>query len=663
MAINTETMRFFAHAKHDQKIALSTVQKENFTFGELAARVNEVVTQLSDRVQAGSVLICAEKTELVVIAVIACLKLKLPVVVIDRTVNADDVAELVEQHHVRLSIGDTTLDQLPPTTGRATPRAWHPSTTVALYTRDENGLRTNVFAVADLQTIFSDLTNAAAVQGNDHLLIVEGVPFAVCLIDTLWALAKYIPVVIRNIHDVSDALVDEDDVLMDFSLFYFGSSPEAEQEDDKYALVKESVIYGDAHGYSAVWTPERHFNAFGGLFPNPSVLGAALAMITKNVQIRTGSIVSPLHHPIRIAEDWAVIDNLSQGRGALSFASGWQLNDFVFYPDHYANRHQVMLKQIEDVRTLWAGQSIPCKNGVDEVIDVRIFPRPVQTELPIWITVSGKTESFVDAGKLGANILTHLLWQDPDELIEKIKAYRASLRASGFDPASRTVSVMVHTFVGLDDDNVRAAVREPLKEYIKSSVHLIETMTKSSVNSSQTKKDNIGRYGHIEAGIQEDLFEELLELAFNRFFENAALLGSPERCHNIVKKLKGYGVTELACLIDFGLAKSEVMESLKHLTQFKHAYSTNHTNKFKVSLVRCSEDHELRVHANSEGLRAVRKIMVSHPSFYSVNNRNDVEYPSEAIEMEKYLAAGAAGVLSTDDQHAAAFNALITDEF
>ena len=82
------------------------------------------------------------------------------------------------------------------------------------------------------------------------------------------------------------------------------------------------------NGFCAVWTPERHFHAFGGPYPNPSVTGAAVAAVTKNIGVRAGSCVAPLHHPARIAEEWAVIDNLTNGRAGMAIASGWQPDDF-----------------------------------------------------------------------------------------------------------------------------------------------------------------------------------------------------------------------------------------------------------------------------------------------------------------------------------------------
>jgi len=116
-----------------------------------------------------------------------------------------------------------------------------------------------------------------------------------------------------------------------FSLFMWGNDDAPGR--DKYRLMLEGAKYFDRNGFEAVVDPERHFHAFGGPYPNPSVTGAALAAVTENIGIRAGSCVSPLHHPIRIAEEWAVVDNLSNGRVGLAFASGWQANDFVLRPE------------------------------------------------------------------------------------------------------------------------------------------------------------------------------------------------------------------------------------------------------------------------------------------------------------------------------------------
>ncbi len=206
---------------------------------------------------------------------------------------------------------------------------------------------------------------------------------------------------------------------MDFGIMFFSSADERIVR-DKYRLVIEATKIADAHDFCCVWTPERHFHKFGGLFPNPAVLSAALAMITTHLQIRAGSIISPLHNPIRLAEDWSVVDNLSNGRLALSFGSGWNVDDFVFFPERYETRHIVMWQQIQTIKNLWRGQSITQKNSYGKEVKVKLHPRPVQKELPIWITSGGNVGTFINAGMIGANILTQFTGHTIESLAGKI---------------------------------------------------------------------------------------------------------------------------------------------------------------------------------------------------------------------------------------------------
>src|SRR5580704_15551905 len=141
---------------------------------------------------------------------------------------------------------------------------------------------------------------------------------------------------------------------MDFSLFFFGDG--GATGDYGYGLLLESARFADANGFSAVWTPERHFHSFGGLYPNPAVTGAAIAAVTERVGIRAGSVVAPLHHPVRIAEEWSVVDNLSRGRVGVSFASGWHAVDFVLRPENYQGRKSITAEAVETVRRLWRGE-------------------------------------------------------------------------------------------------------------------------------------------------------------------------------------------------------------------------------------------------------------------------------------------------------------------
>ena len=336
---------------------------------------------------------------------------------------------------------------------------------------------------------------------------------------------------------------------MQFSLFYF-SSNEADT-DNKYQLLIEGAKFADQNGFAAVWIPERHFHPFGGIYPNPSVLGAALAMVTERIRLRAGSVVLPLHNPIRVAEEWSVVDNLSRGRVDIAFARGWNPNDFVISPETYANRTEVMFSGIQTIHKLWRGESILLPNGVGKETEIKIHPLPQQRKLPTWITCSGGRERFIEAGTFGANILTALLFQPIEELAEKIALYREARSIHGHAPEAGCVTLMLHTFIGEDMAVVRNKVQRPFIEYLKTSVDLWRGRSKSL--DDLTHKEQ----------------EDLLAYAFERYFQTSALFGTPNTCLKMVARLLEIGVDEIACLIDFGVDVDSVMTSLYSLKRLK----------------------------------------------------------------------------------------------
>lgn len=336
---------------------------------------------------------------------------------------------------------------------------------------------------------------------------------------------------------------------MDFSLLYF-SSDESESRADKYRLVFEGAKFADRHDFTAVWVPERHFAEFGGLFPNPAILAAALAMITTRVRLRAGSVVLPLHNPLRVAEDWSVVDNLSGGRVDVSLATGWNADDFVIEPQNYAQRTQATVDGLDRIRRFWGGERLTLPNGKGDAFEARLFPRPLQETLPIWLTCTGTPERFVQAGTLGANILTALIFQSVDELAGKIARYREARAQAGLDPATGKVTLMLHTFLGESVESVREIVRRPLTSYIESSVELWRHTSKDLDELSDAEKN------------------DLLAFAFERYFRSS-LFGTVETCLPLTRQLHAIGIDEIACLIDFGVDFDRVMQSLARVADLK----------------------------------------------------------------------------------------------
>lgn len=357
-----------------------------------------------------------------------------------------------------------------------------------------------------------------------------------------------------------------------FSLYFF-SGDGSKETADKYRLVVESAKFADRHGFAAVWTPERHFQDFGGLYPNPSVLSAALAVLTERIQIRAGSVALPLHHPVRVAEEWSVVDNLSGGRVGVSFASGWHPDDFIFAPDAYDERRETMFRHIELIRKLWAGETIRLPGVREHEVEVKIMPKPVQACLPIWITSSGSAETWSRAGAIGANVLAAYIGYSDEEMAGRINLYRESRAASGHDPQRGVVTLMLHTFVGESEAGVREKVRVPFTNYLRTYFKQYENVHAAADAISEADKD------------------ALMAAAFEKYFESHTLLGTPAKCARLLERLTKLGVDEVACLVDFGVEAESVLASLQHLNELREHYVQT-----------C--EHEARVGATAESCRS-----------------------------------------------------------
>ena len=430
-----------------------------------------------------------------------------------------------------------------------------------IYTSGSTGLPKGVMiSHRNVVNFFAGVDRCFAPGETGTWLAVTSISFDISVLELLWTLTRGFKVVIQSEAETVSGAIEQSKTIspnrnIDFSLFYFASE-ESGPAADRYRLLMEGAKFADQHDFTAIWTPERHFHEFGGLYSNPALTSAALAMITNRVQLRAGSVVLPLHHPIRVTEEWAFVDNLSRGRIAVSFASGWHADDFVFAPEKYPQRKQLMLQQLETVRSLWRGDAINFKGGAGNDVEIRIHPRPIQPELPFWITTAGHPDTFRAAGEAGANLLTHLLGQSVEELAEKIEIYRRAWRPRKGSAAKPFVTLMLHTFVGPDLAYVAEKVQGPLCRYLASSIGLAKNFLRS--------------LGHEVADeLTSDDLEALLAHAFDRYYQTSGLFGTPETCVQMVDRLKLANVDEVACLIDFGVDVDTVISNLTYLDQLR----------------------------------------------------------------------------------------------
>ncbi|HKU44950.1 MAG TPA: MupA/Atu3671 family FMN-dependent luciferase-like monooxygenase, partial [Polyangiales bacterium] len=512
---------------------------------------------------------------------------------LDPSYPAERLRFMREDSGIRIVVSEATLaerwpsgvqviDVVQPTAALVPPPSQSSDLAYVIYTSGSTGQPKGVMVEhRQVLNFFAGMDEVVPRDERDPVwLSVTSLSFDISVLELFWTLSRGFGVVIYRdraresnepISRVMPAVRPRSRRPLDFSLFLWGAQDT--RSDHTYRLMLEAARFGDQHGFAAIWTPERHFHAFGGPYPNPSVTGAALAAITERIQIRAGSCVVPLHHPIRVAEEWAFVDNISQGRVGISFASGWQPDDFALRPESYRENKRLMLEAIDQVRRLWRGEALQFPGPLGTPVELRTQPRPIQAELPFWLTSAGHPDTFAAAGRLGANLLTHLLGQSLDELSEKIAIYRRARADAGLDPDGGVVTLMLHTFVGESVAAVRERVREPMKQYLKSSVHLIKgfawafpAFKRPAGQADQPDAIDI-------ASLSAEELDAVLEFAFERYFETSGLFGTPESCQAMLDRLRGIGVDDVACLIDFGVPTDEVLNGLVYLDALRERAS------------------------------------------------------------------------------------------
>ncbi|WP_344097589.1 MupA/Atu3671 family FMN-dependent luciferase-like monooxygenase, partial [Streptomyces stramineus] len=347
----------------------------------------------------------------------------------------------------------------------------------------------------------------------------------------------------------------------DFSIYFFGDYPQDDApRHGKYDLVLETARFADRHGFHALWMPERHFHSFGGLFPNPAVLAAALARETERVRLNAGSVVLPLHDPIRVAEEWSMVDNLSGGRIGLGVASGWHAHDFAFFPDRFGRHRETMYEQLEDVRRLWRGDPLRRTTGDGEA-ELRLFPRPVQDDPPLYTAVVGNPASYELAARHGLGVVTNLMTQSVEQLRDNIARYRRARADHGLDPDTGRVAVLLHTYLAADHIAARAGAYAPLSRYMRASLSLFGGVT----NSLGHKADL--------AGLSEDDLDAVFHRAYDRYCDQRALIGTPDSVSSVVDEVTAAGADEIVSLVDFGVSPDELRTGLTHLDTLRRRYT------------------------------------------------------------------------------------------
>ncbi|HYE90730.1 MAG TPA: LLM class flavin-dependent oxidoreductase [Terriglobales bacterium] len=274
---------------------------------------------------------------------------------------------------------------------------------------------------------------------------------------------------------------------MDFGLFFLMQRDEAWSERAVYDSTLTQMLAAEALGYHSVWFAEHHFNDYG-LCPAPPVLASFVAARTTTLRLGMGVSLLPLHHPVDLAEQLAVLDVVSHGRVDVGVGRGGTLQDYqTFRSDREDSRARVE-EGIALMRRCWTGAPFDFAGRFHSAEQLHVRPAPVQQPHPPLYVATNSEDSVLSAARLGLPTLSSF-FVPLDELVRRRALYRETARAAGrtereIEDLERRSWVMRVVHVAPDHDAAARAAEPAFMSYQRKMARLRSDSQGGSVPNS-----------------------------------------------------------------------------------------------------------------------------------------------------------------------------------
>jgi alkanesulfonate monooxygenase SsuD/methylene tetrahydromethanopterin reductase-like flavin-dependent oxidoreductase (luciferase family) len=342
---------------------------------------------------------------------------------------------------------------------------------------------------------------------------------------------------------------------MEIGIFQLLSQPEGVSDREVIDQALWEVDFAEANGFHTVWVTEHHLSEYGLIGP-PSVYAAAVAQRTRRLRIGYGVAVVPLHHPIRLAEEIAWVDQLSEGRLWVGVGPGFSPYEFEAFGVPLEERTARLEEGVAILQGLLANETFSYQGRFWQFPEVRLKPRPYTTPAPPFMLASSGEESLQRAARLGLPAL--IGFRPNEELATRIATYR-QIRASLGVPEERIreevrqLGVLRRIHVADSDEEAIADVVPPLLWYTATGLRVHRRNAPVAIDPKTGSR--LGIYVPPQTGSLPDGSaapelpspEEVI-----RHSEGGMIAGTPETVLRQLRELQALGIGHVIAWMNFG---------------------------------------------------------------------------------------------------------------
>jgi alkanesulfonate monooxygenase SsuD/methylene tetrahydromethanopterin reductase-like flavin-dependent oxidoreductase (luciferase family) len=323
---------------------------------------------------------------------------------------------------------------------------------------------------------------------------------------------------------------------MDFALFSHIPWPEENTQRGLFSDLLEQAVVGEELGFKGIWLAEHHFTRYG-LGASSLVIASNIAARTDRIRLGTAVLIPPLHHPVRLAEDTATLDILSDGRLDVGFGRGASSTEYGNFGVDHAESQARYRETIAMVETLWTTRDCTFEGQYYATQRLNLVPTPVQQpHPPVYVAATRSAESLDFVASTGRRLIIGVVL-NTDEAVDLLGRFLVQAQANGHAASAAEVPFFRYFYVAETEEQAHRDAREALNWTLD-----INTWRRDFAVGSEV-------YESIE-----DYRKQRTELppTYEYLAENRAFIGTPDQCAAKIQALRDAGVRYFGCNFAFG---------------------------------------------------------------------------------------------------------------
>ena len=235
----------------------------------------------------------------------------------------------------------------------------------------------------------------------------------------------------------------------------------------------EQAELADRLGFYTYWIAEIHCQPKFSLLSAPYVVLGAVAQRTKRLRLGVAVNTLPVHHPVQLAEEAAMLDLVSNGR--MEFAAGGghpHSRAYECFGADHKSTHDVMAESLEVIRKAWTEPTLAYSGKFFQIPEVIVNPKPVQHPLPPVYMATSSLDGVEVGARLGINMFLPIHTRAPEQVVEYAQAYWDGLKKNGHEPKSRELGLLIPMHLAATTAEVKSRAEAGVMSYFKTILDL-----------------------------------------------------------------------------------------------------------------------------------------------------------------------------------------------